>query len=111
MAVVVAITGVSIAMLRKGGGASPQDAIAKYGSDTLKLYIPGEYMSEELIPNFEKEYGVKVIVELFDSNEMMYTKLQAGDSYDVVVPSDYMIQRMLADDACRNWIKPDSQSG
>ena len=55
MAVVVAITGVSIAMLRKGGGASPQDAIAKYGSDTLKLYIPGEYMSEELIPNFEKE--------------------------------------------------------
>ncbi len=88
-----------IAMLRKGGGASPQDAIAKYGSDTLKLYIPGEYMSEELIPNFEKEYGVKVIVELFDSNEMMYTKLQAGDSYDVVVPSDYMIQRMLADDA------------
>ena len=97
MAVVVAITGVGIAMLRKGGGASPQDAIAKYGSDTLKLYIPGEYMSEELIPNFEKEYGVKVIVELFDSNEMMYTKLQAGDSYDVVVPSDYMIQRMLAD--------------
>ena len=105
MAVVVAITGVSIAMLRKGGGASPQDAIAKYGSDTLKLYIPGEYMSEELIPNFEKEYGVKVIVELFDSNEMMYTKLQAGDSYDVVVPSDYMIQRMLADDALQELDK------
>lgn len=105
MAVVVAITGVGIAMLRKGGGASPQDAIAKYGSDTLKLYIPGEYMSEELIPNFEKEYGVKVIVELFDSNEMMYTKLQAGDSYDVVVPSDYMIQRMLADDALQELDK------
>ena len=105
MAVVVAITGVSIAMLRKGGGASLQDAIAKYGSDTLKLYIPGEYMSEELIPNFEKEYGVKVIVELFDSNEMMYTKLQAGDSYDVVVPSDYMIQRMLADDALQELDK------
>ena len=105
MAVVVAITGVSIAMLRKGGGASPQDAIAKYGSDTLKLYIPGEYMSEELIPNFEKEYGVKVIAEFFDSNEMMYTKLQAGDSYDVVVPSDYMIQRMLADDALQELDK------
>ena len=98
MAVVVAITGVSIAMLRKGGGASPQDAIAKYGSDTLKLYIPGEYMSEELIPNFEKEYGVKVIVELFDSNEMMYTKLMAGDRYDVIIPSDYMIERLMNED-------------
>ena len=98
MAVVVAITGMGIAMLRKGGGASPQDAIAKYGSDTLKLYIPGEYMSEELIPNFEKEYGVKVIVELFDSNEMMYTKLMAGDRYDVIIPSDYMIERLMNED-------------
>ena len=97
MAVLLALTGGSLAMLHRR--ASPQDAIAKYGSDTLKLYIPGEYMSEDLIPNFDKEYGVKVIAEFFDSNEMMYTKLQAGDSYDVVVPSDYMIQRMLAEDA------------
>lgn len=82
-----------------GGGASPQDAIAKYGSDTLKLYITGEYMSEDLIPNFEEQYGVDVIVEYFDSNEMMYTKLQAGDSYDVVIPSDYMIQRLMNEDA------------
>ena len=44
-------------------------------------------------------------MELFDSNEMMYTKLQAGDSYDVVVPSDYMIQRMLADDALQELDK------
>ena len=78
-------------------GASSEDAIEKYGSDTLKLYNWGEYMGEDLINNFEKEYGVKVITEYFDSNEMMYTKLQAGDSYDVLVPSDYMIERLMAE--------------
>ena len=71
------------------------DAVEKYGSDTLKLYNWGEYMGEDLISNFEKEFGVKVIVEYFDSNETMYTKLQAGDSYDVLVPSDYMIERLI----------------
>ena len=65
-------------------GASSADAVEKYGSDTLKLYNWGEYMGEDLISNFEKEFGVKVIVEYFDSNETMYTKLQAGDSYDAV---------------------------
>ena len=94
LAVIVGIGGFGWSTLR-GGGASPQDAIEKYGSDTLKLYITGEYMSEDLIPNFEEEFGVDVIVEYFDSNEMMYTKMQAGDSYDVVIPSDYMIQRMM----------------
>lgn len=94
LAIIIGIGGFGWSTLR-GGGASPQDAIEKYGSDKLKLYITGEYMSEDLIPNFEKEFGVDVIVEYFDSNEMMYTKMQAGDSYDVVIPSDYMIQRMM----------------
>lgn len=80
------------------GGNSKMDAVAKYGSDTLKLYNWGEYMGENLINDFQKEFGVKVVTEYFDSNEMMYTKLQAGDSYDVLVPSDYMIQRMMNDD-------------
>ena len=97
-AIIIAIGGFGWSTLR-GGGASPQDAIAKYGSDTLKLYITGEYMSEDLIPNFEDEFGVDVIVEYFDSNEMMYTKMQAGDSYDVVIPSDYMIQRMMKEES------------
>ena len=97
-AVVIGIGGFGWNALH-GGGASPQDAIEKYGSDTLKLYITGEYMSEDLIPNFEEEFGVDVIVEYFDSNEMMYTKMQAGDAYDVVIPSDYMIQRMMNEDS------------
>lgn len=87
---------VSAVFLFTGCGQSKQsDAIAKYGSDTLKLYNWGEYMGADLISNFEKQYGVKVIVEYFDSNEMMYTKLQSGDSYDVLVPSDYMIERLI----------------
>lgn len=76
--------------------ADQSAAIEKYGSNTLKIYLPGEYTSETLIPNFEKQFGVKVIVELFDSNEMMYAKVQAGDKYDVLIPSDYMIERLLA---------------
>lgn len=72
-----------------------EEAVAKYGSDTLKLYITGEYLGENVIREFEKEFGVDVIVEYFDSNEMMYTKLQAGDAYDVVIPSDYMVERLI----------------
>jgi len=63
--------------------------------ETLKIYLPGEYMSDDLVPNFEKEYNCNVEVELFESNEMMYAKLSAGDSYDVLIPSDYMIERLI----------------
>ncbi len=66
--------------------------------ETLKIYLPGEYMSDQLVPDFEKEYNCNVEVELFDSNEMMYTKISAGDVYDVLIPSDYMIQRLMNED-------------
>ena len=78
-----------------GSGASSADAVEKYSSDTLKVYNWGEYVGDNVVSDFEKEFGVKVIYEMFDSNEMMYTKLQAGDSYDVLVPSDYMIERLI----------------
>lgn len=64
-------------------------------SNTLKLYLPGEYISDSVISDFEDEYGCHVIVENFDSNEMMYTKVSSGDSYDVLIPSDYMIERLM----------------
>ena len=73
-------------------------AVEKYGSNVLKLYLPGEYLGENVISDFEKQFGVRVIVENFDSNEMMYTKLMAGDRYDVVIPSDYMIERLMKED-------------
>ena len=73
-------------------------AVEKYGSNVLKLYLPGEYLGENVIGDFEKQFGVRVIVENFDSNEMMYTKLMAGDRYDVIIPSDYMIERLMNED-------------
>lgn len=73
-------------------------AVEEYGSNVLKLYLPGEYLGENVISDFEKQYGVRVIVENFDSNEMMYTKLMAGDRYDVIIPSDYMIERLMNED-------------
>ncbi len=83
----------------KSNTSVAEDPIEKYGSDTLKLYNWGEYMGNTLISDFEKQFGINVIVEYFDSNEMMYTKIQAGDAYDILVPSDYMIERLLANNA------------
>ncbi|MBO4505129.1 MAG: extracellular solute-binding protein [Lachnospiraceae bacterium] len=82
---------ISAAGCSKKGG----DAKEKYGSDVLKVFMPGEYIADNLIPDFEKEFGVTVIPELFDSNEMMYTKFSAGESYDILIPSDYMIERLI----------------
>ena len=66
--------------------------------EKLKLFLPGEYLGENVIEDFEKAYNCKVIVENFDSNEAMYTKLQAGDKYDVLIPSDYTIERLLKEE-------------
>ncbi len=74
------------------------DPMETYGADTLKIYNWGEYIGEDVISAFEDEYNVEVIYELFDSNEMMYTKLKAGDVYDVLIPSDYMIERLIQED-------------
>lgn len=84
----------------KGGANqnSPEDAIAKYGSDTLKVYNVGEYIDPDLNKAFEEEFGVRVIYDTFDSNELMYTKLQGGESYDILVPSDYMIERLIGEE-------------
>lgn len=79
-------------------GEKKTDVNKKYSSDTLKIYLPGEYLGENVISDFEKKLGVHVIVELFDSNEMMYTKLQSGDKYDVLIPSDYMVERLMGED-------------
>ncbi len=62
---------------------------------TLKVYNAGEYIDTSLIYEFEKENNCDIIYETFDSNESMYTKLMSGEKYDVIVPSDYMIERLI----------------
>ena len=69
-----------------------------YEGQTLRVYNCGEYTGENLIPNFEEMTGAKVIMDLFDSNEQMYIKIANGESYDVVIPSDYMIQRLISEE-------------
>ncbi len=76
-----------------------KEAIEKYGSATLKVFLPGEYINKDIVKEFEKTYGVRVILELFDSNEMMYTKLQSGSKYDLLIPSDYMVERLINEGA------------
>ncbi len=71
-----------------------KDAALPYEGQTLHLYNWGEYVGENYIRDFEAETGATVVMENFDSNEEMYIKVANGESYDILVPSDYMIQRL-----------------
>lgn len=65
--------------------------------DTLKVFNWGVYVDESVVKDFEKKFNVRVIYDTFESNEAMYTKLQGGEYYDVLVPSDYMIERLIVE--------------
>ncbi len=70
----------------------------KYAGQTLHIYNWGEYTGENTIPDFEKRTGAHIVMDEFESNEQMYIKVANGDSYDILVPSDYMIERLLLED-------------
>lgn len=80
-----------VAFLRLGGG---QDA-RPFEGQTLHIYNWGEYTGENILGDFEEYTGAKVVMENFDSNEQMYIKVANGEAYDILVPSDYMIQRLI----------------
>ena len=64
--------------------------------ETIIVYNWGDYIDPELIAQFEEETGYKVIYETFDSNEAMLTKIkQGGTNYDVAIPSEYTIHKMV----------------
>ena len=69
-----------------------------FEGETLRIYNWGEYTGENIIRNFEEETGATVVMENFDSNEQMYIKVANGEAYDILVPSDYMIQRLIQED-------------
>ena len=71
-----------------GGGKSDIDPQEVYGCSTLNVYNWGEYVGENVLSNFERQYNVKINYSMFASNEEMYTKLLGGSQYDVLVPSD-----------------------
>ncbi len=65
----------------------------------VRVFNWGEYIDEQTLDLFEQETGIKVIYDEFDTNETMYPKVAAGASeYDVICPSDYMIQKMIDND-------------
>ena len=66
-----------------------------YAGKTLYIYMPGEYIGENIVADFEKQTGATVVMENFESNEQMYIKVANGETYDILVPSDYMIQRLI----------------
>ncbi len=66
--------------------------------ETLRILSPTVYIDKSVITDFEKEHNVKVIYDTFDSNEAMYTKILSGDKYDILIPSDYMIERLIEED-------------
>ncbi len=68
---------------------------------TLKVFSWGAYIDPTVIESFEEEYHCKVIYDMFESNEAMYTKLLSGEKYDVLVPSDYMVQRLIDENALK----------
>lgn len=80
---------------------------------TLKVYNAGEYIKQSLIQDFEKKFNCKVVYETFESNEMMYTKLSSGESYDIIIPSDYMIERLIKEGYVQalDWEKLPNKEG
>ena len=66
---------------------------------TLRVYNWGDYIGDGVISKFEQQFDVNVVYETFDQNEDLYTKLKTtGSSYDVIIPSDYMISKMVNED-------------
>lgn len=75
-----------------------KDSVLPYAGQTLHVYNWGEYTGENILREFEEKTGAKVVMENFDSNEQMYIKVANGESYDILVPSDYMIQRLIQEE-------------
>ena len=85
-----------------GSGTAPESSGGGSGDkDGGELYVFnwGEYIDEDVITQFEEETGITVVYDPFETNEEMYPIIEAGAvTYDVVCPSDYMIQKMLEND-------------
>lgn len=65
--------------------------------DVVYVYNWGEYIEEEVLTMFEEETGIRVVYNTFETNEGLYSRLKT-ESYDVIIPSDYMISRMIDED-------------
>lgn len=92
------IAGVILIAIAGFTAFNAKDNTLPYAGQTLHVYNWGEYTGENIISDFEEKTGATVVMENFDSNEQMYIKVVNGESYDILVPSDYMIQRLIEED-------------
>ncbi len=82
-----------------GGGGGPEEKV-------LNLYNWSDYVAESTIPSFEEKTGIKVTQDYFSSNEELLGKLQGGATgYDLIVPSDYMVEIMIKSDVIQQMDK------
>ena len=82
----------AFAALASYGTAAPSEAPAK---PTLRIYTWSDYIAPDVVARFEKEYGCKIVIDTFDSNETMFEKLKTGKAdYDIAMPSSYQIPAM-----------------
>ena len=93
--ILVTAAAVLLVVFVKFGGSKEE---RPFEGQTLHIYNWGEYTGENIIADFEKETGATVIQENFDSNEQMYIKVANKEPYDLLVPSDYMIERLIQED-------------
>jgi len=97
------LTALMIALLAAGcardGGTDAQpgaEAAPAEASNILNVYNWSDYIAEDTIANFEKETGIKVTYDVFDSNEVLEAKLMSGNTgYDIVVPSLTFLSRQI----------------
>ncbi len=92
---------VNVALLAAGllagcGSSAGGEAAAEPTGETLNLFNWTEYMSQEVLDDFEKETGIHVNMSTYSSNEDMLAKVKSETegTYDIVVPSDYMVEQM-----------------
>lgn len=90
---------VAICIVFAGGGFYYARETNIMNDEKLVVYNWGEYIDPEVLTMFEEETGIDVVYEEFETNEILYPKVSSGAiAYDVVCPSDYMIQRMIEND-------------
>ena len=87
---------VAICIVFIGGGFYYAEKSDMLNNEKVVVYNWGEYIDPEVLTMFEEETGIDVVYEEFETNEILYPKVSSGAiAYDVVCPSDYMIQRMI----------------
>lgn len=91
----VCAAGLAISLLGCSGNAASKEK----DENSLYVYNWGEYIDPEVLTMFTEETGIEVIYDEYETNEIMYPKIEAGAvSYDLICPSDYMINKMIKND-------------